>query len=164
MKRMWYAVHTYSGHENKVKDSIERRAASMGLREKIGDVLIPTEPETRMRAGKKIETKRKVFPGYVLIEMFLDDSTWYLVKSTTGVTGFIPPGSKPVPLLEKEIRELLQSAEAPIPIVVVKFAKDEVCARDGGAVHRIHRQNRNGDPGQRETSRLDLHFWTRYAG
>ena len=126
MKRMWYAVHTYSGHENKVKDSIERRASSMGLREKIGDVLIPTEPETRMRAGKKIETKRKVFPGYVLIEMFLDDSTWYLVKSTTGVTGFIPPGSKPVPLLEKEIRELLQSAEAPAPVIVVKFAKDEV--------------------------------------
>ena len=126
MKRMWYAVHTYSGHENKVMSSIMRRAESMGLQSKIGQVLIPTEPETRTRAGKKFETKRKVFPGYVLIEMFLDDSTWYLVKSTTGVTGFIPPGSKPVPLQEKEIRELLQSAEAPVPVVIVKFEKNEV--------------------------------------
>jgi transcriptional antiterminator NusG len=126
MKLQWYAVHTYSGHENKVKVNIERRAELMGLQNKIGQVLVPTETETRKRGGKTIEMKRKVFPGYVLIEMFLDDSTWYLVKSTIGVTGFIPPGTKPVPLQEREVRELLETAESAAPVPVVKFEKGEV--------------------------------------
>ena len=107
MQRHWYAVHTYSGHENKVMNNILRRAETMSLRDKIFRILVPTESELRTRAGKKTEVKRKLYPGYVLIDMILDDSTWYLVKSTTGVTGFIPPGNKPVPLQDREVKDIL---------------------------------------------------------
>ncbi len=126
MQRHWYAVHTYSGHENKVMNNILRRAETMGLRSKVFRILVPTEAETRTRAGKKIEVKRKVYPGYVLIDMVLDDSTWYLVKSTTGVTGFIPPGNKPVPLLDREVKDILEAVEGNVPVPVIKFEKNEV--------------------------------------
>ena len=126
MPRHWYAIHTYSGHENKVMTNIQRRAESMSLTHKVGRILVPTETETKTRDGKKMDVKRKIFPGYVMIEMELDDSTWYLIKSTTGVIGFIPPGSKPVPLQEREIRELLSMEEGTAPVVVVKFEKGEV--------------------------------------
>jgi transcriptional antiterminator NusG len=125
-EKHWYAVHTYSGHENKVKTNIERRAESMELREKIFRILVPTEQELRTRGGKKQEVQRKVFPGYVLIEMVLDDSTWYLVKSTTGVTGFVTSGNKPVPLQDHEIREILDRLEAPDRRPKVRWQKDEV--------------------------------------
>jgi len=124
--RQWYAVHTYSGHENKVKTNIERRAESMSLKDKIFRILVPTEAELRTRAGKRQEVQRKVFPGYVLIEMILDESTWYLVKSTTGVTGFVTSGNKPVPLQDKEIQAILDTIESPDRRPKVKWAKDEV--------------------------------------
>lgn len=126
MQRHWYAVHTYSGHENKVMTNILRRAETMSLRDKIFRILVPTEAELRTRAGKKTEVKRKVFPGYVLIDMVLDDSTWYLIKSTTGVTGFVSSGNKPVPLQDKEIKTILDSVEGNQPTPVVKFEKGEV--------------------------------------
>lgn len=113
MEKNWYAVHTYSGHENKVKRNIERRAESMNLSDKVFRILIPTEREMRTRNGKRMEVQRKIFPGYVLIEMVLDDTTWHLVKSTTGVTGFVSSGNKPVPLQEKEIANILQAVEGP---------------------------------------------------
>ena len=124
--KQWYAVHTYSGHENKVKTNIERRAESMNLKDKIFRILVPTETELRTRAGKKQEVQRKVFPGYVLIEMLMDDSTWYLVKSTTGVTGFVSSGNKPVPLQDKEIQAILEAIEAPERRPKVKWSKDDV--------------------------------------
>src|SRR5437588_4452086 len=111
MQRHWYSVHTYSGHENKVMTNILRRAESMNLRDKIFDIRVPTEVEVRTRAGKRHEVKRKVYPGYVFIDMILDDSTWYLVKSTTGVTGFVSSGNKPVPIQEKELQAILQTEE-----------------------------------------------------
>jgi transcriptional antiterminator NusG len=107
--KAWYAVHTYSGHENKVKTNIERRAESLRLREKIGRILVPVEEETRNRNGRRSTIKRKVFPGYVLIEMDLDDQTWYLVKNTIGVTGFVSSGSKPVPLQDQEVQNILDT-------------------------------------------------------
>jgi len=125
-EKQWYAVHTYSGHENKVKTNIERRAESMNLKDKIFRILVPTEGELRTRAGKKQEVQRKVFPGYVLIEMVLDDSTWYLVKSTTGVTGFVSSGNKPVPLQDREIQAILDTIEAPDRRPKVKWSKDEI--------------------------------------
>lgn len=111
MQRHWYAVHTYSGHEMKVKMTIEKRAETMGLRAKLFRILVPTDTETRNRGGKKTEYKRKVFPGYVLIDMVLDDDTWYLIKSTTGVTGFVSSGNKPVPLQDKEVRDILDALD-----------------------------------------------------
>jgi transcription termination/antitermination protein NusG len=111
MQRHWYAVHTYSGHEKKVKTNIERRAETMNLKDKIYRILVPEDTETRNRGGKKTEVKRKVFPGYVLIDMVLDDTTWYLVKSTTGVTGFVSSGNKPVPLQDREVRDILEAID-----------------------------------------------------
>lgn len=113
MQKHWYAVHTYSGHEKKVKTNIERRAETMGLKGKVVDILVPTEKESRVRQGKKSEIDRKVFPGYVFIEMVLDDNTWYLVKSTTGVIGFVGD-AKPTIVKDSEIREIkrvLQESE-----------------------------------------------------
>ncbi len=109
MAKAWYAVHTYSGHENKVKTNIERRAASLRLQDRIGRILVPVEEETRNRNGRKSVIKRKVFPGYVLIEMDLDDQTWYLVKNTIGVTGFVSSGNQPVPLQNHEIESILSA-------------------------------------------------------
>jgi transcriptional antiterminator NusG len=125
-EKQWYAVHTYSGHENKVKTNIERRAESMHLKDKIFRILVPTEAELRTRGGKRQEVQRKVFPGYVLIEMVLDDTTWYLVKSTTGVTGFVSSGNKPVPLQDKEIQDILDAIEAPDRKPKVKWSKEDV--------------------------------------
>jgi len=126
MQRHWYAVHTYSGHENKVMTNILRRAESMHLRDKIFDIKVPTEVEVRTRAGKRQEVKRKIFPGYVLIDMVLDDSTWYLVKSTTGVTGFVSSGNKPVPLQQKEVEALLQQEAGTAQRPRVQWTKGDV--------------------------------------
>ena len=126
MQRHWYAVHTYSGHENKVMTNILRRAESMNLRDKIFDIKVPTEVEVRTRGGKRHEVKRKVFPGYVLIDMVLDDATWYLVKSTTGVTGFVSSGNKPVPLQEKEVQAILQSEAGVVPTKRTQWSKGDL--------------------------------------
>ncbi len=126
MEKHWYAVHTYAGHENKVKTSIERRAESLNLRDKISRILVPTEPELRTRGGKRTEVQRKIFPGYVLIEMVLDETTWHLVKSTAGVTGFVSSGNKPVPMQEKEIEGILQAVDGPKQPPRVKWAVGDV--------------------------------------
>ncbi|MES2459409.1 MAG: transcription termination/antitermination protein NusG [Armatimonadota bacterium] len=131
MQKHWYAVHTYSGHENKVKTNIERRAETMNLKDKVFRILVPTDTEIRNRNGKKAEFKRKVFPGYVLIEMVLDDSTWYLVKSTTGVTGFVGESrtsgtSKPVPLQPREIQAILEATEGAAPKPRLTWEKNQV--------------------------------------
>lgn len=131
-EKQWYAVHTYSGHENKVKTNIERRAESMNLKDRVFRILVPTETELRTRSGKKQEVQRKVFPGYVLIEMVLDDQTWYLVKSTTGVTGFVSSGNKPVPLQDKEVQDILDAIEAPDRRPKVKWSKEEVVRVNSG--------------------------------
>ena len=110
MLKHWYAVHTYSGHEKKVKTNIERRADTMGLKNKVFDILVPTEKESRVRQGKKSEIDRKVFPGYVFIEMVLDDNTWYLVKSTTGVIGFVGD-AKPTVVKDSEVRDIKRALE-----------------------------------------------------
>jgi transcription termination/antitermination protein NusG len=124
--KAWYAVHTYSGHENKVKTNIERRAESLGLKEKINRILVPVEEETRTRNGRRTTIKRKVFPGYVLIEMELDEQTWYLVKNTIGVTGFVSSGNKPVPLQEREVQNILESLTGDKRRVTPTWQKGEV--------------------------------------
>jgi transcription termination/antitermination protein NusG len=115
MAKQWYVVHTFTGHENKVKASIERRAQSIGIGERFGRILVLSEEEVRGRRGKKQVRKHKVFPGYVLVEMELDEQTRYVVRNTSGVTGFVGPDRQPVPLKEHEIRNILRSVgeEAP---------------------------------------------------
>ncbi len=118
MAKQWYVVHTFTGHEDKVKVSIERRAASTGLRDRIGRILVPTEEELRgTRRGRRQVSKHKIFPGYVIVEMEmeLDDQTRHLVRDTTGVTGFVGPDRQPVALQPDEVDRLLTtvSEEAP---------------------------------------------------
>jgi len=116
MAKQWYVVHTFTGYEDKVKVSIERRAASQGLSERIGHIMVPTEEELRgTRRGRRQVSKHKVFPGYVIVEMELDDETRHLVRSTMGVTGFVGPDRQPVALQPEEVDRLLStmSEEAP---------------------------------------------------
>jgi len=107
----WFVIHTYSGYENKVKANLERRIHSMNMQDKIFRVLVPMEDEVEFKDGKRKITPKKVFPGYVLVEMDMDDASWYVVRNTSGVTGFVgSPGSgeKPVPLQEKEVKTILK--------------------------------------------------------
>jgi transcriptional antiterminator NusG len=108
----WYVIHTFTGHENKVKASIERRAAAQGIGHKVQRILVLTEEEViGMRGGKKQVRKHKVYPGYVFMEMDLDDETRFLVRNTPGVTGFVGPDKQPVPLKPSEIRTILDQVE-----------------------------------------------------
>ena len=102
----WYVVHTYSGYENKVAQNIEKVVENRGLRDLILDVRIPTGVFTETKEDKKVDVERKLFPGYVLIKMVMNEETWYIARNTRGVTGFVGPGSKPVPLSESEVEAL----------------------------------------------------------
>ena len=120
LEKKWYVIHTYSGYENKVKANLERKIHSMGMEDKIFNVIVPVEKETEKRNGKEKVVERKIFPGYVLLEMIVDERSWYIVRNTPGVTGFVGPGSKPVPLTPAEIKSLgitLPGTEAPKPVV-----------------------------------------------
>ncbi len=108
MAKNWYVIHTYSGYENKVKTNLEKRVESMNMEDKIFRVLVPMEDEIEIKNGKKKVIKRKVFPGYVLVEMDMTDDSWYVVRNTPGVTGFVGSGSKPIPLLEHEVAAILR--------------------------------------------------------
>jgi transcriptional antiterminator NusG len=116
MQRRWYAIHAYSGHEKKVKTNIERRAETMGLSDLVFEIYVPEDSETRKRNDKTVEVKRKVFPGYVFINMVLNEQTWYLVKSTTGVIGFVSPGSSstPQPVQDAEVQAIKDSLDPEI--------------------------------------------------
>ncbi|KGX90403.1 transcription antitermination protein NusG [Pontibacillus halophilus JSM 076056 = DSM 19796] len=111
MEKRWYVVHTYSGYENKVKQNLDKRVESMGMEDKIFRVLVPEDEETEIKNGKRKTLKKKVFPGYVLAEMVMTDDSWYVVRNTPGVTGFVGStgsGSKPTPLLPEEIDVVLK--------------------------------------------------------
>ena len=103
----WYIVHTYSGFENKVKESLEERVKAYNLEDKVGEVLIPTEDVVEMRAGKKVVTSKRFFPGYLLVEMTMSDNAWHVVKNTPKVTGFVGTGKKPTPLTQEEVDQIL---------------------------------------------------------
>ncbi len=108
MEKKWFVIHTYSGYENKVKANLEKRVASMNMQDKIFRVLVPMEDEIEVKDGKKRITKRKIFPGYVLVEMYLTDDSWYVVRNTPGVTGFVGSGNKPIPLQPNEVRSIMR--------------------------------------------------------
>lgn len=106
-KRQWYIVHTYSGFEERVRDLLKQRAHNLGLADKIGEIRIPMETVVELKGGKKRETQRKFFPGYLLVEMEMNDDTWHLVKDTPKVTGFVGSGKRPTPLTEEEVDNIL---------------------------------------------------------
>jgi transcriptional antiterminator NusG len=123
----WYIIHTYSGFEKKVRESLESRIVAFGLQEKIGKVLIPTEPVTEVRAGKKYTVERMFYPGYVLVQMDMDDHVWHVVKSTPRVTGFVGTGQQPTPLSEEEVNQIVYRVNVgkDKPKIKVKFEKNE---------------------------------------
>ena len=102
----WYVVHTYSGYENKVKANIEKTVENRGMQDQIFEISVPMQDEVEMKEGQKKTVQRKVFPGYVLLNMIMNDETWYVVRNTRGVTSFVGPGSKPVPLTDAEVRAM----------------------------------------------------------
>jgi len=107
-EKQWYVIHTYSGYENKVKANLERRVESMGMGDKIFRIVVPTEEELEYKDGKRKITKKKIYPGYVMVEMIMSDDSWAVVRNTPGVTGFVGSGSRPIPLQEKEVATILR--------------------------------------------------------
>lgn len=108
-EKNWYVIHTYSGYENKVKANLEKKVKSMGMENEIFRVMVPMEDEVEIKDGKKKISKKKVFPGYVLVEMIVNDRSWYVVRNTPGVTGFVGSGTKPTPLNASEIKHILKT-------------------------------------------------------
>lgn len=120
-ERSWYVVHSYSGYENKVKKNLEQRIETMGMQDKIFRVIVPTEEEVEIRDGQRRTSRRRVFPGYILVHMIMDDESWYVVRNTPGVTGFVGSGSKPLPLSQEEVDKILQRMETEQPRIKVSF-------------------------------------------
>ncbi|OIJ15436.1 transcription termination/antitermination protein NusG [Anaerobacillus arseniciselenatis] len=135
MEKNWYVVHTYSGYENKVKTNLEKRVESMNMEDKIFRVLVPVEEETEVKNGKSKSVVKKVFPGYVIVEMVMTDDSWYVVRNTPGVTGFVGSsgaGSKPTPLLPEEVEAILRQMGVEEPRAEIDFElKESVKVKEG---------------------------------
>lgn len=131
-QKAWFVIHTYSGYENKVKKNLEQRIESMGMREQILQVVVPTEEEIEIRDGQRRMVERRIFPGYVLVQMLVPKDTltpteqaWYVVRNTPGVTGFVSSGTKPIPLRQEEIDKIIKRMEAEEPTIKVSFHRGE---------------------------------------
>ena len=123
--RAWYVVHCYSGYENKVRHNLEQRIESMGMKDKIFDVVIPTQEEIEVKDGKRRSVERHIFPGYVLVNMQLTEESWYVVRNTPGVTGFVGMGNTPTPLRPEEVAQIIKRMEAEAPRIKVTFKSGE---------------------------------------
>lgn len=123
--RAWYVIHCYSGREQKVKHKLERRIESLGMEDKIFQVVVPTEDEMELRQGERRTVERRIFPGYLLVQMILDDESWYVVRDTPGVIGFVGMGDKPAPLRPSEVSGIMERMEAEAPKIKVSFEPGE---------------------------------------
>ncbi len=124
-ERAWFVIHCYSGYENKVRHNLEQRIESMGMKDRIFDVIIPTQEEIEVRDGKRRSIERHVFPGYVLVNMIMSEESWYVVRNTPGVTGFVGMGNDPIPLRPEEVSEILRQMEADAPTIKVTYRAGE---------------------------------------
>src|SRR5687767_13409910 len=129
----WYVVHTYAGYENKVKANLASRIQSMNMEDKIYDVVVPTEEVMELKSGKMQAVQKKVFPGYILVRMELDDDSWYVVRNTPGVTGFVGSGAKPTPLDTAEVTKILAPKSEDRPKPKLEYEVGEVVSVIGGA-------------------------------
>ena len=120
-ERHWYVIHCYSGYENKVRHNLEQRIDSMGMKDKIYDVVVPTEEEIEVKDGQRRTVERRVFPGYILVQMVLSEESWYVVRNTPGVTGFVGMGNTPTPLQPHEVAGIMKRMEAEAPKIKVSF-------------------------------------------
>lgn len=123
--RAWYVVHCYSGYENKVRHNLEQRIESMGMKDRIFDVVVPTEEEIEVKDGKRRTVERRVFPGYILVNMLMTEESWYVVRNTPGVTGFVGMGNTPTPLRPEEVSSIIKRMEADAPRIKVTFKPGE---------------------------------------
>jgi transcriptional antiterminator NusG len=136
--RRWFVIHTYSGYENKVKTNLEHRIQSMDMGDKIFQVLVPTEEEIEIKNGKRHPVERKIFPGYVLVEMVMSDDSWYVVRNTPGVTSFVGSGNKPTELSDTEVRQILRQIKLDAPKYKVAFSKGEAVRVTDGPFTDLH--------------------------
>ncbi|MBI4303529.1 MAG: transcription termination/antitermination protein NusG [Chloroflexi bacterium] len=146
-EKNWYVVHTYSGHEERVKKNLEQRIKLMDSEEEIAQIVVPTEDEVEVRSGQRKTITKKILPGYVLVQMKMSDKSWNVVRNTPGVTGFVGSGAKPVPLREEEVSQILKQMTAETPKVKVGFKQGQsVRVTDGpftdfvGVVDEINTQ------------------------
>ncbi len=123
--RRWYVVHCYSGYENKVRYAIEQRTETMGMEDRIFEVIVPTEEQMEIKDGKRKVVERRVFPGYILVQMIMDEDSWYVVRNTPGVTGFVGMGNKPTPLRPEEVSQIMKRMEAEAPVVKVTYKQGQ---------------------------------------
>ena len=123
--RAWYVIHCYSGYEKKVRHNLEQRIETMGMKDMIFDVVIPTQEEIEVKDGKRRSIERYVFPGYILVNLILTEESWYVVRNTPGVTGFVGMGNEPTPLRAEEVTHILKRMEAEAPHVKVSFKSGE---------------------------------------
>lgn len=121
----WYVIHCYSGYENKVKRNLDNRIESMAMQGYIFQVVVPTEEEIELRDGKRRTVERRIFPGYILVQMLMTDDSWYMVRNTPGVTGFVGSGTKPTPLRQEEVDKIIKRMEAETPKMRVSFRVGE---------------------------------------
>lgn len=121
----WYVVHTYSGHENKVATALKQRIESEHLEKKILDILVPMQDKIEIKSGKKMTVKEKIFPGYILVKMILDDQSWLAVRTTQGVTAFVGMGNKPTPISETEVQTIVKFTQEETPVYKQVFAVDD---------------------------------------
>ena len=119
--RYWYVIHSYSGYENKVKKNLESRMESMGMQDFIFEVVVPTEEVVELRDGRRRTVEQRIFPGYILVDMILNDESWFVVRNTPGVTGFVGSGNQPTPLRQEEADTILRRMEEDAPKVKVSF-------------------------------------------
>ena len=124
-EKCWFVIHTYSGYEERVKKNLEQRIKFMDSRDEVIQVVIPTEEETEVRNGQRRTVTKKILPGYVLIQMRMSDQSWNIVRNTPGVTGFVGSGSKPIPLREEEVSQIMKQMASEAPVVKVGFRKGQ---------------------------------------
>ena len=122
---LWYVIHCYSGYENKVRHNLEQRIETMGMKDKVFDVVVPIEEEVEVRDGKRRTVERHIFPGYVLVNMVLTEESWFVVRNTPGVTGFVGMGQMPTPLRPEEVSQIIKRMEADSPTIKVSFKVGE---------------------------------------
>lgn len=121
----WYTIHTYAGYENAVERNLKQRIESLGMESKIFDVIVPTEKKIRVKAGKRIVEEEKIYPGYILVRMIVDDDSWFVVRNTPRVTGFVGSGNTPVPMEESEVSSLMKRMTAEAPKHRIDLVKDD---------------------------------------
>lgn len=124
-QKLWFAIHTYSGYEERVKKNLEQRLKSLDMESEIAEVVIPTEEEIEVKNGQRRTVNKKIMPGYVLVNMTMTDNSWSMVRNTPGVTGFVGSGNKPVPLKDEEVGQILKQMEEEAPRVKVGFRKGQ---------------------------------------